>query len=131
MGGGLPDMKATTGFGLSLTIWALHTELRKRGFAQTQTVTKQAKKKNPAYQLPEGEVNAWGYTLLKQAQPKDALEIFKLNVSLYPQSANAYDSLAETYADLGNRELARKNYQRALALNPKNTGAADYLKKSL
>ena len=76
-------------------------------------------------------MNAWGYTLLKQAQPKDALEIFKLNVSLYPQSANAYDSLAETYADLGNRELARKNYQRTLALNPKNTGAAEYLKKTL
>ena len=76
-------------------------------------------------------MNTWGYTLLKQAQPKDALEIFKLNLSLYPQSANAYDSLAETYADLGNRELARKNYQRALALNPKNTGAAEYLKKTL
>ena len=57
--------------------------------------------------------------------------MYKLNVSLYPQSANVYDNLAETYAGLGNRELARKNYQRALALPPKNTGAAEYLKKTL
>ena len=127
----IPDMRPATGFGMPPAIRALHTELRKRGFGQAEALVKQARKKNPAYQLPEEEVNAWGYALLKQAQPQNALEIFKLNVSLYPQSANAYDSLAEVYAELGNRELARKNYQRALALNPKNTGAADYLKKSL
>jgi tetratricopeptide (TPR) repeat protein len=127
----LPGMRLATGFGLPPTIRALHTELRKRGFVQAQALVKQAKKKNTAYQLPEDEVNAWGYALLKLAQPKDALEIFKLNVSLYPQSANAYDSLGEVYAELGNPELARKNYQRSLALNPKNAGAAAYLNKSL
>ena len=127
----LPDMRLATGFGLPPTIRALHTELRKRGFTQALALVKQARKKDPAYQLPENEVNAWGYALLKLAQPKNALEIFKLNVSLYPQSANAYDSLGELYAELGNQELARKNYQRSLALNPKNAGAADYLKKSL
>lgn len=127
----IPDMRPATGFGMPPAIRALHTELRKRGFGQAEALVKQARKKNPAYQLPEAEVNAWGYALLKQAQPQNALEIFKLNVGLYPQSANTYDSLAELYAELGNRELARKNYQRALALDPKNTGAAAYLKKSL
>ena len=127
----LPDMRLATGFGLPPTIRALHTELRKRGFALAPALVKQAQKKNSAYQLPEAEVNAWGYALLKLAQPKNALEIFKLNVSLYPQSANAYDSLGELYAELGNPELARKNYQHSLALNPKNEGAAAYLNKSL
>ena len=127
----IPDMKAAAGFGLPPTIRALHTELRKRGFNQALALAKQAKKKNPAYQLPEDEVNAWGYLLMKQTQPKNALEIFKLNVGLYPQSANAYDSLAETFAELGDREQARKNYQRSLELNPKNAGAAEYLKKAL
>lgn len=127
----IADMQPSTGFGMPPAIRALHTELRKRGFGQAEALVKQARKKNPTYPLPEAEVNAWGYALLKQAQPQQALEIFKLNVSLFPQSANTYDSLAELYADLGNRELARKNYQRSLALNPKNTGAAAYLKKSL
>ena len=127
----LPDMHPATGFGMPPAIRALHTQLRQRGFGQAEALVKQARRQNPAYQLPEAEVNAWGYALLKQAQPKNALEIFKLNVRLYPQSANTYDSLAELYAELGNHELARKNYQRALALNPQNTGAAEYLKKAL
>lgn len=125
----LPDMRAVAGFGLPPTIRALHTELRKRGFAQASALVKHEKKKNAAYQLPEDEVNAWGYMLLRQNMAQEALEVFKLNVSLYPQSANTYDSLAETYADLGNQDLAAKNYKRALALNPKNTAAAAYLKK--
>ena len=126
----ISDMRPATGFGMPPAIRALHTQLRQRGFGQAEALVKQARKKNPAYQLPEAEVNAWGYALLKQAQPKNALEIFRLNVRLYPQSANAYDSLGELYADLGNHELARQNYQRALALNPQNKGAAEYLKKA-
>ncbi|GAA4033742.1 hypothetical protein GCM10022409_17560 [Hymenobacter glaciei] len=127
----IPDMRPATGFGLPPTIRALHTELGTRGFGQAEALVKQKQKKNPTYQLPENEVNAWGYALLKQGQAQNALSVFKLNVYLYPQSGNAYDSLAELYASMSNRELARKNYQRALALNPQNAGAADYLKKSL
>ncbi|WP_232066261.1 serine hydrolase [Hymenobacter sp. BT18] len=127
----LPDMKAVAGFGLPPTIRALHTELRQRGFAQAAALVKQKQKQNPTYQLPEDDVNGWGYFLLRQQLAKEALEVFKLNVSLYPQSANTYDSLAETYAELGQKDLAAKNYKRALALNPKNTAAAAYLKKTL
>lgn len=125
----IPDMKAATGFGLPPTVHALHQQLRQRGFAHMQEAVKQAKKKNAQLQLREKEVNAWGYLLLKLDKPQDALEIFKLNVRLYPQSANAYDSLAETYAALGSKALATKNYQRSLALNPQNTAAAEYLKQ--
>src|SRR6476661_3533790 len=126
----LPDMRASTGFGLSPTLRALHNTLRQRGFSQAMAEVKKAKQKSPAYQLPEDEVNAWGYFLLRHAQPQNALEIFKLNVTLYPQSANTYDSLAETYEELGNHALARKNYQRSLELNPQNTTAAEYLKNA-
>lgn len=126
----IPDMRASAGFGLPPAIRALQTELRKRGFDQALAVAKQAKKKDASYQLPEDDVNAWGYTLVKQQKLREALEVFKLNVNLYPQSANTYDSLAEIYGELGNKELATKNYKRALALNPKNTAAAEYLKKA-
>jgi tetratricopeptide (TPR) repeat protein len=125
----IPDMQVATGFGMSPGLRALHQELRQRGFIHAQQVVKQAKKKNAQLQLPEAEINDWGYSLLKQDKVQDALEIFKLNVTLYPQSANAYDSLGETYALLGNKPLATKNYQRSLALNPQNKAAADYLKR--
>ena len=57
-----------------------------------------------------------------------AVEIFKLTVDSYSQSANAYDSLAEAYLVNGNKELAIKNYERSLELNPANSNAVEMLK---
>jgi tetratricopeptide (TPR) repeat protein len=59
----------------------------------------------------------------------EAIEVFKLNVEVYPQSCNVYDSLAEAYMVNGDKELAVKNYEKSLELNPKNSSAAEKLKK--
>lgn len=56
-------------------------------------------------------------------------EIFKLNVETYPQSGNVYDSLAEAYMAKGEKDLAIKNYEKSLELDPKNTNAVEMLKK--
>ncbi|WP_262710086.1 serine hydrolase [Hymenobacter aquaticus] len=125
----VPDMRLATGFGLPPTLRRLHHELRRRGFDHALALVRQQQKQNPGYQLPESEVNAWGYSLLRQQQPREALEIFKLNVSLYPKSANAYDSLAETYQELGNKTLAVKNYQQVLRLDPHSKNAAQQLQR--
>jgi tetratricopeptide (TPR) repeat protein len=58
--------------------------------------------------------------LIVRKRLNDALELFKLNVYLYPNSANTFDSLGELYAELGQNELALKNYEQALKLNPLN-----------
>jgi cytochrome c-type biogenesis protein CcmH/NrfG len=50
-------------------------------------------------------------------------------VEAFPQSANAYDSLAEGYMDDGNNAEAIADYQKSLQLNPKNRNAALMLKK--
>lgn len=55
--------------------------------------------------------------------------MFKLNVALFPDSFNVYDSLGEAYMVAGERELAIKNYKKSLELNPNNTNAAKMLKK--
>lgn len=60
---------------------------------------------------------------------KEAIEVLKLNVHLYPESANTYDSLAEVYETAGDKALAIKNYKRSLELDPKNTNAEQHLKK--
>ncbi len=59
---------------------------------------------------------------------KEAVEVFKLNVEAYPQAFNPYDSLAEAYMKMNERELAIKNYKKSVELNPKNTGAIENLK---
>src|SRR5437016_6308289 len=62
------------------------------------------------YDLSEMEVNRLGYQLLQTRKVADAIEIFKLNVELFPQASNVYDSLAEAYMVRGEKPLAIANY---------------------
>jgi CubicO group peptidase (beta-lactamase class C family) len=111
------------------TFKALLTKLEKQGYDQAGEIVKTEKQKNPAYQLPEDDLNDMGYWLMYNNRKKEAAEIFKLNISLYPNSANTYDSLADAYEALGQKESAIKNYKRSLELNPKNNNAAEHVKK--
>jgi len=81
------------------------------------------------YRWDEGDINVLGYELLGTGRTKDAIEIFKLNVETYPESANTYDSLAEAYMNDGQKELAITNYRKSVELNPKNEGGIEALKK--
>lgn len=65
-----------------------------------------------------GTFNAYGYVLLAQKNYNEALNIFRLNILLYPENSGAYDSLAEAYFTTGNKAEARKNYEKALELKP-------------
>jgi hypothetical protein len=119
-----PDISASD------PVTALRIELRKRGYEHAIEVFKELKKKAPTFQPSETDLNDWAYRMLNGGgKQKEALEIFKLNVFLYPESANVYDSVAEAYAANGERELAIKNYKRSLELDPQNTNAAQQLKK--
>ncbi len=60
---------------------------------------------------------------------KEAIEIFKLNAAEYPKAFNTYDSLGEAYLTAGNKELAIRNYEKSLELNPKNINAKRVLNK--
>lgn len=79
--------------------------------------------------INEAQMNRLGYNLLAMKRVKDAIEVFKLNVEDYPQSSNTYDSLGEAYMLEGNKELAIKNYQRSVELDPNNTNGVETLKK--
>lgn len=71
----------------------------------------------------ESELNAMGYRLLANNQVREAIEVFKLNVEAYPNSANVYDSLAEGYLAHGDKQLAIENYRKALELDPQSESA--------
>jgi len=73
--------------------------------------------------------NSVGYDLLSQKSVASAIELFKANVLFYPDSSNTYDSLAEAYMIAGVKARAIENYEKALALDPKNTNAAAQLRK--
>lgn len=124
----IPEMKESNGFGLSSSVKLLRTALEKSGYKNAFQQVKNLKKENRSFVLAEGEVNDWGYSLLKQNRNADAVEIFKLNVALYPGSGNAFDSLGEVYAAMGDKTQAIKNYEQAVKLNPKNENAIAVLK---
>jgi len=86
-------------------------------------------KQAATYDFSESELNQLGYRLLRSGKPKEAIEIFKLNVEAYPKGFNAYDSLAEAYSTINERELAIQNYKKSLELNPNNTNAAEVIKR--
>lgn len=88
-----------------------------------------ALKQSNDYYASESQLNSLGYRLLNMKKVREAIEIFKLNAETYPQSANVYDSLGEAHMMNGDKELATKNYQRAVELNPQNTNAVEMLKK--
>ena len=85
-------------------------------------------KESATYDFSEAELNQLGYGLLRTGKPREAIEIFKLNVEAYPQGFNTYDSLGDAYVAINERELAKQNYKKSLELNPNNTNAAAALK---
>jgi CubicO group peptidase (beta-lactamase class C family) len=86
-------------------------------------------KQAATYDFAEAELNQLGYQLLRSGKAREAIEIFKLNVEAYPQGFNTYDSLAEAYMTINERDLAILNYKKSLELNPNNTNAAEILKR--
>jgi predicted alpha/beta superfamily hydrolase len=73
----------------------------------------------------EGHVNNMGYMMLYLVKDvKKALEFFEHNISNFPKSGNAYDSLGEAYMIKGDKAQAIKNYKKSLKLDPNNQNAA-------
>ncbi len=76
-----------------------------------------------------GEFNALGYVLMAEKKYKQAINVFKLNTLIYPDNENVFDSLGEAYFIIGNKTLAKLNYEKVLAINPKNENAKTMLEK--
>jgi CubicO group peptidase (beta-lactamase class C family) len=79
------------------------------------------------YVFDENALNTFGYQLINLGRVDDAIEIFKLNITEYPDAFNPYDSLGEGYMIKGEWELAIKYYAKSLEMNPKNTNAINRL----
>ncbi len=69
---------------------------------------------------PELLMNNVGYQLMGAGKMDEAIAVFKTNVERYPNSANVYDSLAESYEKNGKLDLARPNYEKAVQLGQQN-----------
>ncbi|NND51857.1 MAG: hypothetical protein HKN54_05595 [Flavobacteriaceae bacterium] len=76
--------------------------------------------KDSIYDLSEKDINSFGYLLMGKERFKDALQIFKLNTELFPNSFNTFDSYGECLLLSGDKANAILAYRKSLELNPKN-----------
>lgn len=81
------------------------------------------------YSLRELDMNELGYQFLYDGYTTQALETFKVNTLLYPNSSNVYDSYGDALADNKQKENAIIMYKKSILLDPKNTESLDKLKK--
>ncbi len=97
--------------------------------AALEWYTEVKKSASPRYKVEEATLNSFGYSLLFSGRTVDAIAVFQRNVREYPKASNGYDSLGEAYMKAGQNDLAIRNYEIALQLNPKSQNAIDMLKK--
>lgn len=88
------------------------------GVARVKQQLMDARRKDPQAQLwPEVTLDIiGGNDHLLAGETKLAIEIFKLNLLAYPDSADAHENLAEAYLADGQKDLARQYAQKALAM---------------
>jgi tetratricopeptide (TPR) repeat protein len=73
--------------------------------------------------IRERIINSWGYDYRRNQKFDTAIEIFKINIALYPRSSNVYDSMGDAYLSKKDTINALIYYKKALAINPENRNA--------
>jgi dienelactone hydrolase len=87
------------------------------GPAKAAHMIDETRRRNANSVLPsEAVINLVGYEHLQSGDTQGAIEIFKLNGIVYPNSPNVYDSLSDAYLADGQKDLARQNAKRAVEL---------------
>lgn len=103
--------------------------VRQGGDAAVRQYRELERNDSTRYRFDEELLNDLGYDLLGARRLKDAVAVFALGVEVFPQSANAHDSLGEGYAALGDTAAAIASYERALQLDPELPSAARMLQQ--
>ena len=73
--------------------------------------------------------NLLGYDLIQKKKINEAIEVFELCIKAYPLYWYAYSNLGYCHMLEGNKELAIKNLEKALDLNPSDKISAQRLKR--
>ncbi|MEA1787319.1 prolyl oligopeptidase family serine peptidase [Arenibacter sp. GZD96] len=101
----------------------------KQNYEHLYELYKSILEKNPTMQLPEGNLNNLGLQLVFNPKTSQkGINVFLFATGIYPNSANLFDSLAEAYLFMGDKEKAIENFKKSLKLDSQNQNAVDRLK---
>ena len=104
--------------------------IEQKGWAEAKKAYEQ-EKKSEDFALTEPVLNQTGYHLLSMGDQKTALAIFELVTQEHPQSANAWDSLADGYLAVDRKEDAKRATQTELTLLTNAKGIPEMQKQRL
>jgi len=115
--GSIPLMTIADGLGFIFSDWQLTNDIAMNSVdAIKEHFQNRVKKYGFTTELAEVTLNAIGYRLLQGGKTRKAIDIFKYNVELYPNSANVYDSLGDAYDTHGKKNKALNNYMKAVSI---------------
>ncbi|MGH9867040.1 MAG: alpha/beta hydrolase-fold protein [Candidatus Polarisedimenticolia bacterium] len=115
--------------------YRLHNDMLSRGFSFAQQHFEEVSKRvGWPLPIPEGVINDFGYAALSEGKIQDALSLFRRNVETNPNSANAYDGLADACAKAGLWKEAAEASDRSVELatrsdNPNRAYFAEQARK--
>lgn len=102
----------------------------KQNYKNLNELYNSLREESPSIKLPEGNLNNLGLQLVFNPKTSaQGINVFLLAISIYPNSANLFDSLAEAYLYVGQNEKAKANFEKSLELNPQNQNAINRLKQ--
>jgi dienelactone hydrolase len=92
------------------------------GLRKAEQMFADARRADPkAVLFSEAVMNRIAYGSLAAGDTEGAIALFQMNVVVYPNSPNVYDSLSDAYLADGQKDLARQNAQKALELLASDT----------
>lgn len=97
-------------------------------FKDAQAIYQKMTASAPGFRLNPINLNTLGYQLLGAKNARGAVELFKLATHIEPRFANAFDSEGEAWEALGQKAEAIAAYEKAVAIDSRQTNAAARIK---
>ena len=99
-------------------IWKkIHFSINSDGIDYAISLYKTLKLEQPeAYNFDVEQLNRLGYILLEADKTTEAVKIFELNIEIFPDYANGYDSLGDAYLASGNKGKTIEVWKKAVEL---------------
>ncbi len=100
----------------------LSSAVRLKGIASAVALYHQIKmEKKAGFEFDPMQLNHLGNELGRANKIKEAIKIFELNVSEYPDIPNVYESLGELYKRNGDKKSAVTYFEKLVIMEPQNT----------
>lgn len=104
----------------------LGKEVATNGVGSAVAQYRKAKAERPGdFRLEEIELNMLGYDLMWAGRTDDAAVIQRLNLEVFPGSANAYDSYGDALLAKGDTANALENFKKCYAMDSTFTGTKE------